>query len=520
MPKVSYNRNSYFPDILGDASLSDLVGNSSTVENIDNINESNVGVSKYYQRYGSVRWSPNNPYGNQIPYSYSADQAYDLFTKAVEWESNYGDTLLARRFQLQDRDHDEQYNSPASQVFRERVAGRNPDIQDALTIASDSGNAPVSSPVSNDAPTSVDNSNADATTAQTVIGGSATLANAVLSCLNFAQGLPIANQQLQSLQLSNAHQSMVNADFGKQSFLQSVPVASIFADSALALAGDNNFTFDHVTQALAGSPYQNDDDFGQFVYNLAQSPEMKSRLLSSLDSYDEASSMRSIKGQMNFAEEFAKSRTQLMLRQNDLELAIKQNELVYQNALAELDFPRSQAMTEVSENDLTYANNRAQIDNGLPEDNAVTQKSRNQMIRKQVEDSLRVYDRAIGEVCKQIQDMDASIAKLEQKGYLTPTERTTLSAMRIARQQAYVYGSEQWAKCQISYRNFCYDALRLSVGTMPSIDGRNTPNWLERTLFGKKKDVDFLNSTFDKRLEYGDDFDMAAKFMSIFPIIP
>lgn len=520
MSKLNYNRNTDFPDILGDVSLSDLVGNLSTVENIDNIHEANKGVSKYYQRYGSVRWSSNNPYGNQIPYAYSSDQAYDLFTKAVEWESNYGDTLLARRFQLQDREHDEHYNSPAAQVARERAAGRNPDIQDALTIASDSGDVPTPSPVSNDAPTSVDNSNADATTAQTVIGGSATLANAVLSCLNFAQGLPIANQQLQSLQLANAHQSMVNADFGKQSFLQSVPLASIFADSALSLAGDNNLTLDHVTQALDGTPYQKDEGFGQFVYNLAQSPEMKARLLSSLDSYDEASSMRSIKGQMNFAEEFAKSRTQLLLLQNDLELATKNNELVYQNALAEFDAPRSQAMAEFSENDLTYANNRAQIDNGLPEDNAVTQKARNQMIRKQVEDSLRVYDRAIGEVCKQIKDMDAAIAKFEQKSFLTPTERTTLAAMRISRQQAYVYGAEQWTKCQISYRNFCYDVLRLSVGTIPTIQGRNTPNWFERTLFGKKKDVDFLNATFDKRLEYGDDFDMATKFMSIFPIIP
>ena len=511
---------SYFdknlPDVLGDINLSDIVGNMPAIDNIDNIKSSKI--SKYADFRGSWRWSPNNPYGNQIPYAIDKDEAYDLFESAVEWESNFGDTLLARQFQLQDRAHDEQYNSPAAQVARERAAGRNPDIQDAMTIATDSGQVPQPSPTSNNAPTSTDKQNADLNAAQTVIGGTATLANTVLSTLNFAQGVPIANQQLQGLQLANAHQQQVNDSFDTQQFLQSVPVASMFADSALSLAGDTPFSMEHVSQALAGTPYAKDEGFGKFVYNLAQSPEMKARVISSLDDFDMVSAMRTVKGQMNFAEKFAEGETKLKLLQNDVALATQNNELTYQKALEEMKVPTAKASAEESGFALEQIDNNTQIDQGIPEDNAITQKSRNSMIRKAVEDSLRVYNRAIGEVANQIKQMDEDIAALEKKGYLTPTERTTLTALRISRQKAYVYGAEQWTQCQLAYRNFCYDALRYTVGTMPSLSGRNTPNWFERTLFGLKKDIDFLNCTFDKRLEYGDDFDMVGEFMKIFPV--
>lgn len=520
MAKAHYIRNTTMPDTLEGIDLSQIVGNLSTIENIDNINEANNGVKKYAQRYGSWRWSPNNPYGNQIPYAYDSDHAHDLADKAMEWESNFGDALLARQFQLQDRAHDEEYNSPAAQIARERAAGRNPDIQDAMTIATDSGQAPTPSPTSNDSPSSVERKEADLDAAQTVIGGTATLANVVLSALNFAQGVPIANEQIQGLQLANAHQQQVNDSFNTQQFLQSVPVASMFADSALSLAGDTPFSMDHVTQALAGTPYAKDEGFGRFVYNLAQSPEMKARVLSSLDDFDMASAMRTVKGQMNFAEKIAQGEIKLKLVQNDVSIATQNNELTYQKALEEMKVPVVQASAEESEFALKEQTNNALIDQGVPEDNAVTQKSRNSMIRKSVQDALLVYNRAIGEVANQIYDMDRQIAALEKKGYLTPTERTTLTALRISRQKAYVYGAEQWTQCQLSYRNFCYDALRYTVGTTPSLEGRNTPNWFERTLFGKKKDIDFLNMTFDKRLEYGDDFDMVGEFMKIFPLVP
>lgn len=513
---------SYFdknlPDVLGDINLSDIVGNMPAIDNIDNIKSSKI--SKYADFRGSWRWSPNNPYGNQIPYAIDKDEAYDLFESAVEWESNFGDTLLARQFQLQDREHDEQYNSTAAQVARERAAGRNPDIQDAMTIATDSGQAPTPSPTSNNAPTSTDKQNTALNAAQTVIGGTATLANTVLSTLNFAQGVPIANEQIQGLQLANAHQQQVNDSYNTQQFLQSVPVASMFADSALSLAGDTPFTMEHVSQALAGTPYAKDEGFGRFVYNLAQSPEMKARVLSSFDDYDMASAMRTVKGQMNFAEKIAQGETKMKLLQNDVSIATQNNELTYQKALEEMKVPVVQASAEESEFALTEQSNNAMIDQGVPEDNAVTQKSRNKMVRKAVEDSLRLYNRAIGEVAKQIKQMDDEIAALEKKGYLTPTERTTLSALRISRQKAYVYGAEQWTQCQLAYRNFCYDALRFEVGTTNGFAGAHAPNWFERTFLGKKKDVDFLNTTFDKRLEYGDDFDMVGEFMKIFPLVP
>ncbi len=415
MAKAHYVRNTSLPDTLAGIELSDIVGNLSTIENIDNINEANNGVKKYAQRYGSWRWSPNNPYGNQIPYAYDSDHAHDLADKAIEWESNFGDTLLARQFQLQDRAHDEEYNSPAAQVARERAAGRNPDIQDAMTIATDSGQAPTPSPTSNDSPSSVERKEADLDAAQTVIGGTATLANVVLSTLNFAQGVPIANEQIQGLQLANAHQQQINDSFQTQQFLQSVPVASMFADSALSLAGDTPFSMEHVTKSLAGTPYANDEGFGRFVYNLAQSPEMKARVLSSLDDYDTASAMRTVKGQMNFAQEYAKSNIKLQFLQNDVSIATHNNELTYQKALEDMKVPLVRASSEESEYALTEQINNAQIDHGVPEDNAITQKSRNTMIRKSVEDSLRVYNRAIGEVANQIKQMDADIAVLEKK---------------------------------------------------------------------------------------------------------
>lgn len=497
--------------------LKSILGDSyNTQSDPDIYNQANWFTTRHYTRFGTRRYSDANPFGRQIPLSASDSELESLRSSAAQWESDYQNYLINREDALADRAHDEQYNDPSSQASRLRAAGINPDLGDAVSSSSTESNTPVQSPTQSEM--SEDNRLENSISlAQTVLGGTAQLGNLALESIDFIQGLPLKTSQLEGLNLLNAGQA-------QQNFLDSVPFALSASESALGLAGDNPFSIDHVRQSLSGTPYADNTDFQNFVYTLASSPQAKSRLVSQLNQLDDSLALRDYRNKLNFSRVFSEKSLNFQLLQLDSNYAREFNEHSYQLALSSLGGPSIQAQSEV-DNFLNVSDTRnANVANDvfnkravLESDNTQTVLNRNKQLRTQIQDSLTQRNRAIQNVINMIKDVDNQISSLTpdpETGLLNEKDRTTLMALKMYRQQMYMYGAEEWKSTLSSYKQFLYTYSINSASNDPTLLNRMS-SFLPFNL-DNSEHMDLINASFEERFKLGDSFD----FEKLFQFLP
>lgn len=498
----------YLKSILGDSYDSQ--------SNPDIYDQANWFTTRHYTRFGTRRYSDANPFGRQIPLSASDSELESLRSSASQWESDYQNYLINREDALADRAHDEQYNDPSSQSSRLRAAGINPDLGDAISSNPTSSNTASQSPTQSEMSEDDDLENS-ISLAQTILGGTAQLGNLALESIDFIQGLPLKTSQLEGLNLLNAGQT-------QQNFLDSVPFALSASESALGLAGDNPFSIDHVRQSLSGTPYADNTDFQNFVYTLASSPQAKSRLISQLNQLDDSLALRDYRNKLDFSRIFSEKTLNFQLLQLDVDFSRQSNELSYQRALSELSSPSIQAQSEVDSfldiSDTRAANISNNIYNKratLESDNAQTILNRNKQLRTQIQDSLTQRNRAIQNVVDMIKSVDKEIEKLtldSETGLLSEKDRTTLMALKMYRQQMYMYGAEEWKSTLSSYKQFLYTYSISSASNDPTLLNR-VSSFLPFSL-DNSEHMKLINASFEERFNLGDSFD----FEKLFQFLP
>lgn len=478
--------------------------------------QANWFTTRHYTRFGTRRYSDANPFGRQIPLSASDSELESLRSSASQWESDYQNYLINREDTLADRSHDEQYNDPSSQASRLRAAGINPDLGDAVSSPTSESTTPSQSPTQSEM--SEDNNLENSISlAQTVIGGTAQLGNLALESIDFIQGLPLKTSQLEGLNLFNAGQA-------QQNFLDSTPFALSSSDLALGLAGDNPLSIDHVRQSLSGTPYADNTDFQNFVYTLASSPQSKSRLISQLNQLDDSLALRDYRNKLNFSRIFSEKNLNFQLLQLDSDFARQSNELAYQNALSELSAPSIQAQSEVDSFLDVSDTRKANIDNDiynkratLESDNSQTVLNRNKQLRIQIQDSLTQRNRAIQNVIDMIKSVDKEIAKLTpdpETGILSEKDRTTLMALKMYRQQMYMYGAEEWKSTLSSYKQFLYTYSISNASNEPTL--LNRASSILPFSLDNSDHMKLLNASFEERFNLGNSFD----FEKLFQFLP
>lgn len=483
--------------------LEDIIGNPGAVSTPDNpaFGGGNSVWNQYFGPDGRLRWSPNNPFAIQIPYARDRQNAQDLADKAVEWESNFGNALLTRVWQLEDREHDEDYNSPAAQVSRLRAAGINPDIQGGVDgVATQSQSAPAPAATQNDVADSTEREQTDIAQFGTIFGSSVQLAQLALNAMNFCQGIPLQQANIKRAQISNDILQDSADQLGYENWRASVPDALMLSRSAVDASGGEIPTLDAVNDLLSSTPYNGNPDFASFVHRLAGSPNLRNSVVESLNNLNRGQAYMSAVGKLNFNERFTTNALQLQLHQQVVDEARLAYQDAYNKAIVELRGADIAAQRDVSSAEFERDSNYAMIDHGVPDSSAAAANSRNQLIQKNVRDAFTVYERALTSVKSLISQFDSQIAEIEAIENKSPEQLITLDALRFSRCRAYVYGAEQFTHFFEDARNFSYQYQLYNTTVReksPTRPGYKESNWFTRssTFNG---DLEYLNYTFDK----------------------
>ena len=124
------------------ASLTQRKKSTMTIEEIYKKNQKVDfrGEEPIIGRAHTGRFSPNNPYLENLQSAFNLRDQSAIYEMAVKWEAEYADTLEAR-----------EYSDPVNEVARQRRAGINPDIVGGSASGSASGSA-IDTPTQNTTP--------------------------------------------------------------------------------------------------------------------------------------------------------------------------------------------------------------------------------------------------------------------------------------------------------------------------------------------------------------------------------
>lgn len=369
----------------------------------------------------SGMFTSNNPYYIQLQNALGNEDKDALYAKAVEWQSNYYNTLEER-----------EYNSPEARIARDKVAGINSDIVGATTGGT-SSSSPAGSSI---APpqTDVQYSSVSSRTGR-ILDSINSACNVVSTVASFGTAAIGAIRDIKTMpsQVSLAETQAYIADQTIDSVVESSNLSAI--QSRLALVNQLSSFF---------TPESTSDDFTNVLSTLGLSKEVIPDFEKAIREYHSNPAYKA-----NYEENI--SRALDGSARNSTYTSQVLNEL-YEKSL---QIERADQGLSILSQSIETAFNQYLADNGYGElsaenviGNSQAQSQAIDLTRKRLERDIIAFGQNLEDIKKEIHTMDARKSAIygnakNERRMLSPSEQFEVDTLDNLRQQLLTLGSSQ-----------------------------------------------------------------------------
>lgn len=395
---------------------------------------------------GNYPWSEDNPYLPALLNSSNNKNRRSYLQAALSWEEARGNQLftqqlqlelmeLERQWSLEDRAHDEAYNSPIAQVQRQRAAGLNPDLQGIDNTPTQSqavpqGTAPAqqSSPV--ELPELGDGWQIFAQIFSTVVSGAASLASAGATLASFPsiRAKALVDQATAQNQIDiSANQAAISSENLSQSKLSTQSSKLSLIDTVARLVGSQTddqgnpvpITSDALQPVLSALGLDSDDDQKLVQSYLKSAPvrrfvsdqslgSKRSIAQNVVESYDQVQEYAGVAFRAKLYQQYSE------MYENDFMSRISQYKASSDALLDSVTQGlQAQADLQLSSDDLQIATNESMLASGVPELSAQAQAEQARSIVESLQAEAKAFGAYIDQANVMIAKLDKQIAKFE-----------------------------------------------------------------------------------------------------------
>lgn len=491
---------------------------------------------------GKSPFSPENPYYKQMVYESDRRLRQALQQQAQDWEASNQQFWLSRDLALEDRAHEEYYNSPLHQQILQQQAGAG-----SSSGSSSSGSGTSFVPTDSDpvpVPHQVESSRIDGTLtdqelsrAGNIFDMGQSIASTAMTALNFASGVSTFDTDVSQAQ-ANLYNSQLSNDYLAARNQSAPRLFSASADSSeaqlqgfyynrAALDAKSLFTYDD--QGTLYSPTE--EDFNRLTSSVPEpyresylsrlkafgaDPSLLDYTLEARRRFNKNAAFSDYEGRSGFLESYVGlsyrsevSRLRASEAASDVSSSLNSALLALNYGSTQARAMDAAATASASQSNLDAQVADASVSAGIPQAAASDTSAQLRYSRKVVEDSISNFDRSMKLLADEVIGIDRAIGDIESKPDKNSQDEATLAALRIHRLQIVASGNSRIGETLSALRSFAkasamYDATRSLEATGHGYEfARTGPAGIPEYSDTLNSDKRWVSLTFDDYVEGG-----------------